>query len=142
MGAITKTLYETDFAEWADTTAELVRAGRLNEVDLVHLAEEVEDLGKSERKAVESQLTRLLQHLIKQKIQPERDGSSWRASIVEARQSIRKDLARSPSLRRYLEEILQEAYEDAIELAEAETGVHADVPAKCPYTLEELLTRQ
>ena len=68
MGTTTKTLYDTDFVEWADQTAALVRAGRFNEVDVENLAEEIEGLGKSERKAVRSQLRRMLMHLIKQQI--------------------------------------------------------------------------
>ena len=68
MGATTKTLYDTDFAEWASHTAELLRVGRMLDVDLEHVAEEIEDLGKSERSAIESQLRRLLKHKIKQLI--------------------------------------------------------------------------
>ncbi|MEO8597830.1 MAG: DUF29 domain-containing protein [Candidatus Solibacter sp.] len=139
MGATTKTLYDTDFAEWSIRTAELVRAGRLEEVDLAHLAEEIEDLGKSERKAVRSQLRRMLLHLIKQQIQPERDGASWRASVVDARQEIVDDLADSPSLRPYLETHLQDIYRQALTLAEIETGVPAKMPQQCPYTLDQLL---
>src|SRR5438876_90429 len=102
MGTTTKTLYDTDFVDWAYHTAELVRAGRFDEVDLENLAEEIEDLGNSERKAVRSQLRRMLMHLMKQQIQPERDGTSWRASIVDARRKILDSLEDAPSLRRYL----------------------------------------
>lgn len=139
MGATTKTLYNTDFAEWAARTAELVRAGRIEEVDLMHLAEEIEDLGKCERKAVRSQLRRMLLHLIKQEIQPDRDGATWRASVADARQEIVDDLADSPSLRPYLEVHLQEIYRQAVALAVIETGAAATVPEQCPYTLDQLL---
>ncbi len=139
MGATTKTLYNTDFAEWAARTAELVRAGRIEEVDLMHLAEEIEDLGKCERKAVRSQLRRMLLHLIKQEIQPDRDGATWRASVADARQEIVDDLADSPSLRPYLEVHLQEIYRQAVALAVIETGAATTVPEQCPYTLDQLL---
>jgi hypothetical protein len=76
------TSYDDDFVEWTQQTAELLRAGRFSEVDLEHLAEEVEDLGKSERSAVRSRLTQMLLHLMKQRIQPERAGAGWRASIT------------------------------------------------------------
>ena len=66
MGAASKTLYETDFVEWAQRTAELLRSGRLGEADLEHAAEEIEDLGRSQRAAVASQLQRMLMHLVKQ----------------------------------------------------------------------------
>ena len=104
MGAVTKTLYETDFVEWTERTAALLRAGRFDEADIEHAAEEIEDLGRSERSAVASQLKRMLMHLLKQRIQPERDGVSWRRSIVEGRSEIEFRFDDSPSLRRYAEE--------------------------------------
>ena len=91
MGTTTKTLYETDYVEWADTMAALLRAGRLSEIDVENVAEEIEDLGKAARRAVRSQLKRLLMHLIKQRIQPERAGTSWRVSIQNARGEILND---------------------------------------------------
>jgi len=82
MSTATKTLYETDFVEWADHTAELLRQGKFAEVDLEHLIEEVEGLAESDRHGVRSQMVRLLMHLIKLRIQPEREVTSWRTSIV------------------------------------------------------------
>src|ERR1700730_3338372 len=102
MGTTTKSLYDTDFVEWTAQTAELIREGRFDAVDAEILAEEIEDLGKSARTAVRSQLLRMLMHLIKQRIQSDRDGSSWRTSIMSARQEIRLRLEDSPSLRRHL----------------------------------------
>lgn len=142
MGTATKTLYDTDFAEWASHTAELLRAGRILEVDLEHVAEEIGDLGKSERSAAESQLRHLLLHKLKQLIQPERDGVSWRVSIVDARREIRDRIAASPSLRPYLQQNLQKIYQDAVELAVIETELeHAEIPEKCPWTIDALLHR-
>jgi hypothetical protein len=139
MGTTTKTLYDTDFAAWSARTAELVREGRLDEVDLAHIAEEIEDLGKRERRTVRSQLRRMLTHLAKQQLQPERAGASWQVSILAARQELLDALADSPILRPYLEEHLQEIYGQAIELAKLETGVSAELPQQCPYCLDELL---
>jgi len=144
MGTITKTLYDTDFVEWAAHTAELLRDGRFDEVDLEHVVEEIEDLGKSERSAVWSQLTRMLMHLIKMRIQPERRGANWRNSVVNARLEIRLKLRDSPSLRRNLEENLQEIYSDAVSYALAETrqekrGKELGIPAECPWSLKSLL---
>jgi len=84
MGASTKSLYETDFVEWVARMADLLRRGRLSELDLANVAEEIEDLGKSERSAVRSQLRRMLVHLLKSRIQPERSGASWRGSVDSA----------------------------------------------------------
>jgi hypothetical protein len=144
MGALTKTLYETDFVEWTERTAALLRAGRFDEADIEHAAEEIEDLGRSERSAVASQLKRMLVHLVKQRIQPERDGASWRRSITEGRSEIEFRFDDSPSLRRYAEKDLQKIYLRAVRDALAETGLTAqrdclDLPADCPYTLEDLI---
>lgn len=144
MGAITKTLYDTDFVEWTARTAELLRAGRLDEADLEHVAEEIEDLGKSERSTVASQLHRMLMHLIKQRIQPEPDGASWRRSITEGRAEISYRIDDSPSLRRYAQDNLQKIYERAVNDALFETGLaekrrELNLPSKCPYGLKDLL---
>src|ERR1700722_19371875 len=102
MATITKTLYDTDFAERTTQTAGLLREGRFDEVDLKHVVEEIEDSGKSNFNAARSQLHRMLKHLIKRKIQPERDGTSWVISINSARREILNEIRDSPSLRRRL----------------------------------------
>ena len=144
MGTPTKSLYDTDFAEWTAQTAEQLRQGRFDAVDMENVAEEIEDLGKSQRAAVRSQLVRMLKHLIKQRIQPERDGASWRTSIVSARTEIRLRLEDSPSLRRHLLDTLQATYETAVKDAFAETRLAAraaefELPKSCPCALDELL---
>jgi uncharacterized protein DUF29 len=144
MGTLTKTLYDTDFVEWAAKTAELLRQGRFDDVDLEHLIEEIVSLGQSDERAVRSQLRRMLMHLIKVRIQPERAGSSWRESVVSARDEIEDLMERSPSLRRHLEETLESTYRRAVKSALDETNLQSqakklDIPEKCPYTLDELL---
>ena len=140
MNSATKTLYDIDFAEWSDRTAKLLRAGRFEELDIANVAEEIEDLGKSERSAVRSHLSRLLLHKIKQVIQPERDCASWKVSIASARNALRDKLVVSPSLRPYLRNSLQQIYRESIELALIETGLeHAAVPDECPWDLDTLL---
>jgi len=144
MSTVTKTGYDVDFVEWTAQTAELLREGRFAEVDLEHLAEEIEDLGKSHRYAVESQMRRLLLNLIKVRIQPECAGSSWLHSIGSARRALEDRLQDSPSLRRYLEENLARFYRQAVADAFFETklakrAAGLDIPADCPYTLDELL---
>ena len=144
MGTTTKTLYDTDFVEWTAHVAGMLLQGRIDEVDLEHIAEEIADLGKSERSAVRSQLHRMLMHLIKQKIQPEKSGSSWRRSIAEGRAEVEFKLEDSPSLRRYAEQNLERIWRKAVKNALFETG-HAgrekdlDIPANCPYTLDDIL---
>jgi hypothetical protein len=139
MGVTTRTLYDTDFVEWSARMAELLRAGDLDELDLDHLAEEIEDLGKSEQKSVRSEAKRLLVHLIKQAIQPERDCASWQISIEDARQKLQDAVEESPSLVRYLEEHLPKIYVQAARLAEIETGKPFVMAEKYPLTVGELL---
>ena len=142
MGTVTKTLYDTDFVEWTAHTAERLRQGCLDEADLEYVAEEIEDLGKRDRRAVKSQLLRLLKHQIKRRIQPERDCAGWRESIDTSRDEISDIIADSPSLRSFLEENLVEIYLRALREALFETGLRsADLPVQCPYSLDELLTR-
>ena len=140
MAVIAKTLYGVDFAEWAYQTAQLLLERRFDEIDIENVAEEIRSLGDSEFKGARSQLRRMLMHLIKQKIQPERDGASWRASIVNAQQEMRDAVDMSPSLRRKLTSQLGRIYEQAIEAARFETGLDgAEIPAECPFTLQQLL---
>ena len=140
MGAITKTLYDTDFAVWSSHTAELLRAGRVGEVDLEHVAEEIEDLGKSERSAVASLLFRIILHQAKRKIQPARDGASWRRSIVTSQYDIERKLEDSPSLVRFLAGNLENVYLKAVRGARRETGIQeVALPLRCPFTLEQWL---
>jgi Domain of unknown function DUF29 len=140
MGVIAKTLYGTDFAEWSAQTAELLRQGRFDEIDIENVAEEIRSLGDSQFQGARSQLRRMLMHLIKRKIQPERDGASWRASIVNAQQEILDAIDSSPSLRRRLAGRLGETYRQAIKNARYETGLQAkEIPSECPFTLDQLL---
>lgn len=81
-------LYSTDFNLWIDRTTRLLRERRWHEIDLTHLIEEVENLGKSERRGITSQLTRLLLHLLKWQYQPQRRSDSWLDSITDARTQI------------------------------------------------------
>jgi hypothetical protein len=144
MGTLTKTLYETDFVEWAEKTAELLREKRFDGIDWEHLIEEVEGLAGADKHAVQSQTLRMLMHLVKLPIQPERAGSSWRESIVNARLEIESFLEASPSLRRYIEQVLPKAYRRAVKAALDETNLTSkakelDIPETCPYTVDELL---
>ena len=82
------TLYEQDYHAWAQETAQLIRQGRFLEVDVEHLAEEIEDMGASRERELESRLGVLLAHLLKWRYQPERRGASWEAAIKEQRQRI------------------------------------------------------
>ncbi|MFC3875593.1 DUF29 domain-containing protein [Neisseria musculi] len=93
------TSYDTDFAAWAAEQAGLLRAGLVDKIDFRNLAEEIEDMGKSEQRALESRLQVLICHLLKWKFQPERRGNSWKATIKEQRSRVSDLFDESPSLR-------------------------------------------
>jgi len=144
MEATINTLYDTDFVEWTERMAALLRERRFDEVDLEHVVEEIEDLGKSDRTAMRSQLRRMLMHLVKQRIQPERAGAGWRHSIFDARAEINDLLEDSPSLRVFAEQNLQIIYTKAVNQALSETDLtgrakELKIPVQCPYTLDDLL---
>jgi Domain of unknown function DUF29 len=133
-------LYEGDFAAWAQAQAEALRAGRLDALDLAHLAEEIGDLSNRERDAIESHLETLVMHLLKWRYQPDRRSRSWDATIRVVRRNIVKLLRRSPSLRRDLPAALDEIYPNARIRAGAATRLADDVfPDACPFTLDQVI---
>jgi hypothetical protein len=132
--------YLTDFNSWLDRTAQLLREQRWQEIDVAHLIEEIEDLGKSERRGIASQLTRLLLHLLKWQYQPQRRSDSWLDSITDARTQIELAIEDSPSLKNYPAEKLQESYQRARRQAAKQTNIDISVfPNACPYSLELVL---
>ena len=135
-----KDLYEQDFFEWTARNAELLRAGRFAEADLEHIAEEIEDMGKSERRELESRLSVLLNHLLKWRFQPNRRGRSWQATIRIQRTELLRLLADMPSLRPDLREQLPQVYPTAVERAIAETELPDEAfPPACPFSLDQIL---
>lgn len=134
-------LYDTDFFEWSARNADLLRQGRLDEADLEHIAEEIEDLGKNWHRALDSHTYQLIVHLLKCQFQPDYPGRrGWRGSIVAQRIEIEKLLRKAPSLKNTFRENLAENYADAVKLAAVETGLPASTfPPFCPYTPEQLL---
>jgi Domain of unknown function DUF29 len=107
---------------------------------VAHLIEEVEDLGKSERRGIASQLTRLLLHLLKWQYQPQRRSDSWLDSITDARTQIELAIEDSPSLQNYPAEQLPECYQRARRQAANQTGLSATIfPQICPHAIEHIL---
>ncbi|NEO31002.1 MAG: DUF29 domain-containing protein [Symploca sp. SIO3C6] len=134
------TLYETDYLRWLETTVQKLRAQDYGNVDWQNLIEEIEDLGKSERRRLESNLAVILLHLLKWEFQPEQRKGGWEASIIEHRQRLNRALKDSPSLQPYLESIFAEIYVEARKRARAETGLPLDTfPTHCPYKTTEVL---
>src|SRR5271169_2555620 len=114
---------EADLYSWAVRQAELLRAGRLSEIDPVAIAEEIDDVGEEQYDKLESALRVLMLHLLKWDHQPERRSRSWTLSILEHRRRARRQLLRSPGLKSELDDALTAAYEDARLEAASETGL-------------------
>jgi hypothetical protein len=140
LSADSSALYEEDFFRWTQMMADALRSGDLSQLDRGNLAEEIESLGRNDRRAIESRLTVLLMHLLKWQVQPEMRSGSWRGTIVEQRTRIRKLLQESPSLRSFFASAIDECYGDALVQAVAETGLPiAMFPIDCPYAIEAIL---
>jgi hypothetical protein len=136
-------LYEQDFFAWAQHNAALLRAGRVAEADLEHLAEEIEDMGKAERHALRSQLRQLLVHLLKLNYSPARDPRrGWFEEVQNARAEIADRLADSPSLAPLAEGIMADVWprarRQALDALRA-FGEQVPLPEDCPYSLEQAL---
>lgn len=133
-------LYEQDYYCWLEQTALLLRQRAFSQINLENLIEEIEDMGRSEKRAMESNLRVVLVHLLKWKYQPQQRCGSWRGSIAEHRIRIRKALHESPSLKNYLLEVFAETYRDAIVVASQETELESSVfPPACEWTVEQTL---
>jgi hypothetical protein len=131
----------TDFNFWLQQTSQLLREKRWSEVDAVHLIEEIEDLGRSERRAISSQLSRLLLHLLKWHYQPQRRSDSWLDSITDARTQILLVIQDSPSLKNYPAEQLDAAYQRGRSQASKQTGLDISIfPVRCPFRLDLVLS--
>jgi Domain of unknown function DUF29 len=130
--------YDRDFYAWTLTQAEALRVKDWQALDMEHLAEEIEALGKSDRRALQSHLRILLLHLLKIAHQRQRR-LSWLRSIRNGREAIELVLGDSPSLRRELPDCLAWAYPKARRGAAEETGLPlATFPERCPWNLDQL----
>ena len=128
-----KNLYDQDFALWIEATVKQLKSGDLSQVDLENLIEEVESLGKSQRKAVDNFLTRLLEHLLKRCYVVLPDCyRGWEIEIRNFRKELKKEFKYSPSLKRFMIEILEECYREALE-AVKEDYPDSNFPDVCPF---------
>ncbi len=133
-------LYEKDFFAWANEQARLIREGRVGEADLENIAEEIESMGRGEKRLLVSRLDVLLLHLLKWQYQPARRGNSWRLSIQNARDALTDHLADNPSLKSRLAEAQASAYRSARLETSIETGLDvATLPTACPWSFEQVM---
>ncbi len=120
-------LYEHDFVRWTEEQARAIREGRLDALDRDNLAEEIESMGRSDRREVTSRLAVIVQHILKQRLQPALDGPSWRSTIRTQRKHIAALLEESPSLRGYLDAALERAHPLGILYAVRDTALPDDM---------------
>jgi hypothetical protein len=133
-------LYEQDFYAWANEQAALLRSGQLSAADIEHIAEEIESMGKSEKRELVSRLSVLLLHLLKWQHQPNLRGNSWRLSIANSRDQLTDHLADNPSLKSKLSEALGTSYRYAHRDAARETGIDVAVfPEDCPWQFSQIM---
>jgi hypothetical protein len=134
--------YEDDAYSWAFEQAALLRAGRWSELDIEHLADEIEDVGKSEKWKLESALRLVLIHLLKWDFQPEQRTRSWTNGIAVHRKTAVRVLRENPGMKGVLAEVLANAFETARLEASSETDLDLGVfPEACPYDFDTLMTR-
>jgi hypothetical protein len=132
--------YELDYYAWLSENARLLRHGKLTDIDAEHIAEELETMGRREKRELVSRFTILLVHLLKWQFQPSRRSKSWRNTIFLQRADVIELLEESPSLQGDLAAILSRAYQRARLIAEDETGLDKTVfPDTCPYLIEDVL---
>lgn len=136
------TSYESDVVAWAKEQAEMIRSGRFDKLDLKNIAEEIEDVGKSEQRELASRMAVLLAHILKWKFQPQKRSISWTLTIKEQRRLLVRRVQKTPSLSPMLSdpEWIDEIWVDAKALAEKETGLDIGTyPEVCPWPMANVL---
>lgn len=136
---MTTTTYESDFYRWTQQQADLLRKGAWSAMDVEHLIEEIESMGRSQRDAIRSHLVIVIMHLLKWIYQPERRGNSWHDSIVNGRIQMDDLLENNPSLKPQLQSLVEKAYGKAKRYASQETQLSlATFPEDCPLTIGQI----
>jgi hypothetical protein len=131
--------YERDFYGWVQTTVKQLRNRDLTNLDWDNLIEEIESLGKQEKRELVNRLIVLLMHLLKWEYQPEKRSKSWFATIKIQRIEIARHIKNNPSLKPYIHNAIIDAYEIAILEAIKEKGLSLkNFPDSCPYTWAEI----
>ena len=134
------TLYENDFYAWATRNAKLMREGKLSEIDVDHIAEELEEMSGSQRRELVSRLAVLTAHLLKWQYEPELRGRSWKLTIMSQRDNLADLLDESPSLKSQSGPLLPKAYGRAKRYASIQTGLSETAfPDLCPYSFDQLI---
>lgn len=135
-----QTLYDTDFNLWIEETVKQLKSGNFREIDLDNLIEEIESMGKSEKRELKSRFAVLIMHLLKWKYQPSKRSNSWLNTIREQRLQLFLLLEDSPSLKALLKQEFKKWYHYAQKEAVKETKLSLDTfPESCPFSIEMVL---
>jgi hypothetical protein len=138
------TTYERDVVAWANEQAQLLRSGQLTALDIEHIADEIEDVGKSEQREMASRMAVLLAHLLKWKHQPSLRCASWESAIHAQRNSIDRRIRKTPSLKISLSDPdwWADAWGDAVVEASKETGLkYTSFPETCPWSADQVMNQ-
>ncbi len=132
--------YDGDIVAWANEQAQLLREGLFSQLDIEHIADEIEDVGKSEQRELANRMVKLLSHLLKWQFQPNRKGSSWEITIRNQRRAIALHLKQVPSLKAKLNdaEWWEVVWGDSVTQASKETGL-GNFPASCPWAFGQIM---
>ncbi|MCY7332608.1 MAG: DUF29 domain-containing protein [Pseudanabaena sp. CAN_BIN31] len=132
---MTTKLYDTDFYAWTLEQSKLLQVANWQDLDIENLVEEIESLGKQEKRELENRLGVLIGHLLKWIYQPNMRSRSWQVTIRVQRQQIQRHIQQNPSLKAYLSEAIAVGYDLGLELFFKETQLlDADLPEVCPFT--------
>ncbi len=133
-------LYDRDFYAWANEQAALLREGKLGDADIEHIAQEIESMGKTEKRELARQLTLLLLHLLKWRFQPGKRSRGWEVSIKVQRNRLGDHLDDNPSLTPLIPAVTKKSYQIALLEAVAETGFsESTFPESCPWSFDEMM---
>lgn len=147
---ISNSIYEQDFQQWVEQHITLLKMGRLQELDIEHLIEELENMARRDKHELINHLIILLAHLLKWEFQLQQlsemwgtyEGKSWRNTILEQRAQINRQLVFTPSLKSFLNTAIEEAYPAAVQLAVDETNLPLSTfPVHCPYPADKILDK-
>ncbi len=134
--------YDEDLYQWTIEQGRALRDRATNALDYDNLAEEIESLGRSDKREIKSRLENLLLHLLKWRYQPDQRSPLWEASIDEARRRIERVLKDSPSLRSHPGEVLSEAYRYAIRNKAIRALELRQLPEACPWAIDDVLSEE
>ncbi|MCW6037394.1 DUF29 domain-containing protein [Spirulina subsalsa FACHB-351] len=133
-------LYDLDREQWLSKTIDCLKHNRLEELDQQHLIEELEELGRREKKSVERFLEQIIRHLLLLQYwhsESEYNANHWKAEIMSFRGQLNEDLTQN--LQNHLQENQANIYVKALNYVRQKTGYTVQFPEECPYSLEQLL---